>query len=136
MKAEAQGIFLGFDYGTRKTGVAVGEPITKTARPLAVLSTHAADFWPHLEEFVDRWRPVGLVVGVVAPDNPVARPIERFCRQLELRFRLPIHRIDETMTSQAAEIVLRERFRSSLERRRWRDAVAAMLILEDFLQKL
>lgn len=130
-----KGVFLGFDYGTRKTGVAVGERITQTARPLAVLETQAVNFWQRLDEIIEQWQPEGVVVGVVASENPVAKDIERFCQELGRCYRLPIYRIDETMTSQAAEMVLKGRFRSPEERRRWRDAVAAMLILEDFLQK-
>ncbi len=130
-----RGIFLGFDYGKKRTGVAVGEGVTKTARPLAVLPSRANDFWRRLDRLVETWRPEGLVVGVVGEENPIAREIDRFCRTLERRYRCPVYRIDETMTSQAAELLLKGRSLSHDERRRLRDAVAAALILEDFLRR-
>lgn len=129
------GVFLGFDYGSEKTGIAVGETVTRTARPLAVLPTRSERFWLELDRLVERWQPKGLVVGIVGPENRIAREIEAFCRALQARYRLPLFKIEETFTSQAAEQLLKEREIRGEARRRLRDAVAAALILEDFLAR-
>src|SRR5690606_34929312 len=81
---------LAFDFGLKRIGVAVGEPELGTAHPLAPI---AAPGFDAIGRLVAQWRPAALVVGLpVAEDgeHALARRVERFARQLEGRFRLPV----------------------------------------------
>lgn len=101
-------VVLAFDVGTRRTGVAIGNGVTRTARPLSSFdSTTQAARWAAVQALLDEWQPGALVVGV--PRHPDGAPhamtarCERFARQLEGRYRLPVTRVDERYSSTAAE---------------------------------
>lgn len=100
-------VVLAFDVGTRRTGVAIGNGVTRTARPLSSFdSTTQAARWAAVQSLLDDWQPGALVVGV--PRHPDGAPhemterCERFARQLEGRYRLPVARVDERYSSVAA----------------------------------
>jgi putative pre-16S rRNA nuclease len=119
-----QGTVLAFDFGLKRIGVAVGEPELGTAHPLAVVR----DF-SQIQRLIAEWRPVRLVVGLPvreAGPHPLAPRVERFARQLEGRFRLPVARVDERYTSLEAESRLRGVKKKAI------DSVAAQLILEQY----
>lgn len=101
------GVVLAFDVGTRRTGVAIANAVTRTARPLGSFdSTTQAARWSAVQALVDEWQPAALVVGV--PRHPDGTPhamterCQRFARQLEGRYRLPVARVDERYSSAAA----------------------------------
>lgn len=99
----AEGIVLGFDFGLRRVGVAIGNGITRQAQPLAVIDDLGAVRWRRIAELVAAWQPAQLVVGVArhpdgAPHEMTAR-CERFARQLVGRFMLPVARVDERYSS-------------------------------------
>ncbi|MEP6607111.1 MAG: Holliday junction resolvase RuvX [Burkholderiaceae bacterium] len=107
-RAMTQGIVLGFDYGARRIGVAIGNSLTREARPLSTI--HALDStarWNALTAVIQQWEPSQLVVGVPRhPDgasHAMTERCERFARQLEGRYRLPVARIDERYSSAVAE---------------------------------
>lgn len=102
--AEAAGsparTILAFDYGARRIGVAVGNTITRTARPLRTVSEEVvARRFGCIGELLAEWRPDALVVGrPVHPDgtpHEVTVAAERFARQLSGRFGLPVELVDE-----------------------------------------
>lgn len=129
------GVLLGFDYGTHKIGVAVGQPLTGTATPLRTLSlVNRKPDWSGISALIDEWQPQALVVGHPfemtdreANNAPGAR---RFARQLEGRFRLPVHMADERLTSREAWSRLGAEAAADPTRV---DAFAAKLILETWL---
>jgi putative Holliday junction resolvase len=91
---------LAFDYGARRIGVAVGNTITRTARPLRTVSEEVvARRFGRIGELLEEWRPDALVVGrPVHPDgtpHEVTVAAERFARQLAGRFGLPVDLVDE-----------------------------------------
>jgi putative Holliday junction resolvase len=125
---------LGFDYGTRKIGVAVGQTVTGTATPLETLQlVNQKPDWGRIAHLIDEWRPEALVVGlpldVDDSETDATAPAHRFCRQLEGRFHLKVHQADERFTSFEA------RDRLGHKAKRWEDydAIAAKLILETWL---
>ncbi len=123
---EAGGTVLAFDFGLKRIGVAVGEAELRSAHPLPGI---AAPGFAAIEKLVKEWRPGLLVVGLPVAEHrehPLARRVQRFARQLEGRFRLPVARVDERYTSVAAESLLRG------TRRKAGDSVAAHLILEQY----
>lgn len=103
----SEGVVLAFDFGTRRIGVAIGNGVTRDARPLqSVSAERAADRWATIGRLVAEWQPERLVVGIPrhqdgAPHEMTAR-CERFARQLEGRYRLPVARVDERYTSAVA----------------------------------
>jgi len=118
---------LAFDFGLKRIGVAVGEPELRTAHPLPAVS----DF-VQIKKLVDEWQPASLVVGLPVAErgeHPLAKRVERFARQLEGRFRLPVARVDERFTSVEAEYRLRGLKKKAI------DSVAAQLILEQYFDE-
>ena len=97
-------VVLGFDFGARRIGVAIGNSVTREARPLTTVNaTSVAARWDAVAALVGEWEPAQLVVGI--PRHPDGTPhdmtarCERFARQLEGRFRRPVARVDERYTS-------------------------------------
>ncbi len=138
------GTWLGFDFGMRRIGVAVGQTATRTASPLTV-ARHGkqAPDWDQLLGLVHEWKPVGLVVGLpLGPDGettPMAKKARAFGEALAKRTGLPLATTDERMTSQAAEREFAARRAEGSARRRdaqQLDAVAASIILSNWLQSL
>jgi putative Holliday junction resolvase len=123
---EAGRTVLAFDFGLKRIGVAVGESELRTAHPLPGI---AAPGFDAIGKLVKEWRPDMLVVGLPVAENrehPMAQRVQRFARQLEGRFGLPVARVDERYTSVEAENLLRGMKRKAV------DSVAAQLILEQY----
>ena len=120
---------LAFDFGLKRIGVAVGEPELRTAHPLAGI---AAPGFDAIARLVLEWRPGLLVVGLPVAErgaHPLASRVERFARQLEGRFRLPVALVDERFSSVEAESRLRGAKKKAV------DSVAAQLILEQYFDE-
>ncbi len=130
---------LGFDFGLKKIGVAVGQEITGTAAPLATLRQvkHGID-WEAIGRLIRTWQPEVLVVGIPYnmddSEQPMTEAARRFSRQLHGRYRVPVHLVDERLTSLEADRILKNRDRMRrAERLQKMDQVAAQLILETWL---
>jgi putative holliday junction resolvase len=130
-----EGTVLAFDFGTRRIGVAVGEMMLGTARPLTTISAEANDArFGAIDKLIKEWQPCRLVVGLPlsleGADHEMTDRCRRFARQLEGRFRLPVVLVDERLTSTAADENLRERGLDWRRRKTTLDAEAAALILQ------
>lgn len=135
----ARGTVIGFDFGLARIGVAVGELEIGNANALATLheSTNDGRFTA-IEKLFEEWRPVALVVGVPfhldGQAHEMTARCQRFANQLRGRFQLPVFEYDERLTSANADQVLREAGETRWTvRKASLDAVAAQLILQDFL---
>ena len=121
--------FLAFDYGTRRVGVASGNTLLSTARPLRTLSQEGDARFAAIAALIAEHQPDALVVGVpFHPDGAEhdnTRRARRFARQLHGRFRLPVHEVDERYTTVDA---LSSGARDA-------DAAAAALLLEQYLRE-
>jgi len=129
MPERASRTVLAFDFGLKRIGVAVGEPELRSAHPLPAI---AAPGFDSIGKLVADWHPAQLVVGLPVAANgehPLARRVERFARQLEGRFRLPVARVDERFTSVEAESRLRGVKNKAI------DSVAAQLIQEQYFDE-
>jgi putative Holliday junction resolvase len=127
---------LGFDFGPRKIGVAVGQTITSSATALTTLrSRDQRPDWEQIGGLIDEWQPGALVVGLPfnMDDSEAewANAARRFARQLHGRFGLVVHLVDERLTSLEARRQL-GRAATSLA---IIDATAARLILETWLSE-
>ncbi|MEE9492149.1 MAG: Holliday junction resolvase RuvX [Gammaproteobacteria bacterium] len=122
---------LGFDFGSKKTGVATGQKITCSATELTtVVHQHGQPDWQQISALIKEWNPDALVVGIPyhmdGKSQPMTIRAEEFCRALENRFGLTVYRADERLTSYAAEP-------ESVGSRAGIDAIAARIILQSWL---
>ena len=123
--------FLAFDFGAKRTGVAVGNRMLRTATPQATIRAESNDArLKAAEERVRDWRPDALVVGVpfhpdgTSHDNTLRA--RKFARQLAARTKLAVYEVDERYsTTEAAASGAADH-----------DAAAACVILEQFLRSL
>ncbi len=126
---------LGFDYGTKKIGIAVGQTVTGTANPLTTLRyVKEKPDWNGIQMIIQQWQPSDLVVGLPIDtdesETEVSNKARRFSRQLEGRFRLPVHLADERYTSASARSMA-----GKVKNIEELDALAAKLILETWLNE-
>lgn len=131
------GVILAFDFGTRRIGVAIGEMMLGQARPLTVISAQANDpRFSAIGKLITEWQPVRLVVGLPTAlsgdDHEMTARARRFARQLEGRYQLPVHLVDERLTSTAADQALRERGLDWGQRQSAVDAEAAAILLQSY----
>ncbi len=97
-------IVLGFDFGTKRIGVAVGNSLTKSAQALEVISnTNSEQTWQQIAQLIQEWQPNFLIVGLpLQPDgaeHTMTAKAKRFGRQLEGRFTKNVHYVDERYSS-------------------------------------
>jgi len=99
-------VVLGFDYGTRRIGVAIGNTVSAAARPLIVITAGDRHTWGAIATLIDQWKPGLLVVGIARYSDGTPHAMtdrcERFARRLRGRFGLPVARVDERYSSAAA----------------------------------
>ena len=126
----APSLFLAFDFGTLRVGVASGNSLTHTATPLTTVAQAASPArFAAIGALIAEWQPAALVVGVprhpdgAAHDN--TQRAQRFARQLHGRFGLPVHEVDERYTTTEA---LAEGAADV-------DAASAALILEQYFNQ-
>jgi putative Holliday junction resolvase len=122
--------FLAFDYGLKRTGVAVGNRMMRTATPQPTIRAEGDARIAEAEKRVREWQPDALVVGVPfhpdgASHDNTARA-RKFARQLRGRCGKPVYEVDERYsTTEALSSGARDA-----------DAAAACIILEQFLRSL
>ena len=135
---------LGFDYGRRKIGVAVGQTSTRFAEGIATISANSPTGpWLKISKLIEDWRPDALVVGLPiildGSEPEFAGYAREFGRQLHRRFELPVDFVDETLTTDSADFIIRERTafgkRITKRRKSVRDQLAAELILKTYLNE-
>jgi len=131
---------LAFDFGTRKIGVAIGNTLTRTARPLATIESDAsAARFDAIAALIDEWQPDAIIVGrplhADGGEHEMTARAERFARQLHGRFGLKVSCVDERFTTVAADAALVRAGVRGRERRAVRDAVAAQLILQSWFDE-
>ena len=142
---------LGFDVGTRRIGVAVGNDLLRQARPAAIVAAGPNDDGLEaVARLIDEWRPERLVVGIPLPvetdgatverdakASPSFMRCDRFATRLGQRFHLPVERVDERYSSIDADTLHRDRRQAGLARRaKALDDVAAEVILQRYFDAL
>jgi putative Holliday junction resolvase len=129
---------LAFDFGTRRIGVAVGTVRLRHARALTTIEAEGNEQrFAAIGALIDEWQPDALVVGLPLHADGTAHETtaraRRFARQLHGRYALPVIEVDERYTSELAHTKLERGGRGGRADRALRDAVAAELILQAFL---
>lgn len=122
--------FLGIDFGEKRTGLALGNRLLRSAQPHGTVQAEGDARFVAIAKVLREWQPDALVVGV--PFHPDGQPHEntrrarRFGRQLQGRFKLPVFEVDERYsTTEALAAGAKDA-----------DAAAACIILDQFLRSL
>jgi putative Holliday junction resolvase len=139
--APKSSVYLGFDYGSKRIGLAVGDALTGSARPLSPAANGRQPDWVALAKALEEWRPAGCVVGLPVDldgkDQAMTSHARAFAEQLRSRYGVPVYLCDERLSSRAADDELRQARADGRKSRRVRsgdrDGVAARLILEQWL---
>lgn len=132
---------FGFDFGRKRIGVAVGQELIGTARPLTTLSGRPSPDWVAIGRLIAQWQPVLLVVGIAyhadGTPNPTTEAALLFGRQLHERYQLPVETIDERLSSwEAADLFAQSDLgRRGRQNESTIDQVAAALILESWFNQ-
>ena len=138
-RALPAGRVLGLDVGSRRIGVAVSDPLGITAQGLETLQrrTKRHDF-EHLrrviQEYDVREIVVGLPLRMSGAEGIQSDKMQVFAEELRKRFRLPVHLWDERLTSVEANRLLREADLSIEKRGKAVDRMAAILILQGWME--
>ncbi|MEH2922534.1 Holliday junction resolvase RuvX [Samsonia erythrinae] len=130
---------LAFDFGTKSIGVAIGQEITRTARPLtSIKAQEGIPDWQNVEKLLSEWQPalavVGLPLNMDGTEQPLTARARKFANRLHGRFGIPIALHDERLSTVEARADLFERggFRA-LDKGRV-DAASAVIILESWFE--
>ncbi|MEJ2106537.1 MAG: Holliday junction resolvase RuvX [Acidiferrobacteraceae bacterium] len=131
---------LGFDYGEKTIGVAVGNTGTGQAHPLTEIGrVRGQPDWDAIAGLVQEWNPVALVVGLPlkmdGSDNPVTGAARKFGNRLHERYNLPIYMVDERLTTREARSDLIDAGVPVRRHKPVLDRLAARSILQTFLSE-
>jgi len=135
---------LGFDYGKRRIGVAVGQELTGTSTPLeTVRANDGKPDWEAITRLIRDWQVDALVVGLPlnmdGSEQEMTRAALRFANQLEGRYHLPVFMTDERLSSYDAEQLLKQpasgKRRNARQQAAVLDQIAAQLILTTFFSQ-
>ena len=134
-----KGVYLGFDFGYKRIGVAVGQEITSSARPLTTLDAKmGVPNWDAVKKILTEWRPEALIVGLPTciddSEQYTTQAARDFAQELLKRFLLPVHLVDERLSTVEARAQL---FASGGYRKIKQsqvDSFAACIILQQWLQ--
>lgn len=122
--------FLAIDFGLKRTGIAVGNRLLRTAQPVGSVKAEGDARFALIEKHLKEWQPDALVIGVpYHPDGAAHENTARarkFGRQLHGRFALPVFEVDERYSTTEA---LASGAKDA-------DAASACIILEQFLRSL
>ena len=128
---------MGFDFGQKHIGIAVGQTITRTASPLSVIpSQRGIPYWKALDVLIAQWQPQVLVVGLPlnmdGTMSPMAHKAKVFAAQLEARYHQPTHCVDERLSTKEAERWFIQQYQR-LPKKAEIDTLSAVIILESFM---
>ena len=121
---------LAFDYGVRKVGVALGNTLTSTARPLTIITAERRDLrFDEIGRLLAEWRPDRVVVGLPlttdGQEQLATTQARRFANQIQGRFNVPVVLVDERGSSLEAQAMMGSNAPD--------DAMAAAIILQRYL---
>ena len=127
---------LGFDFGSKKIGVAVGQSLTQTASGLETIQfVNKKPDWTRIEKLIKEWQPDTLLVGIPynmdGTEQPISKKARAFAQQLQERFSLDVQGVDERLSTRASWQLLSEHSTNSYQtKRKHIDQVCATLIIE------
>ncbi len=135
---------MGFDYGLKRIGVAIGQELTTTAQPIDTIAVRQnKPDWDHITRLLDEWKPdlllIGLPMNMDGTEHDISKAARRFANQLNGRYQLPVELVDERLSSMEAEEIIREARRDGRikkgQAKRSVDQVAAEVIIRTWLNQ-
>lgn len=139
-----QRLILAFDFGTRRIGVAVGNEMIASARPLEPLPARdGIPDWNRVSRLVEEWRPelfvVGLPLNMDGSESEMSARARKFGKRLYGRYGKPCELVDERGSTREAKAIAREADGLRDARKSYRDdgvdGIAAVLILESWFAR-
>lgn len=132
--------FLGFDFGMKNIGVAVGQELTHTANPLTVIKAREGiPNWDQVQALIDEWQPQQLIVGLPfnmdGTEQEMTQAARRFGNRLNGRFHLPVEWQDERLSTFEALDQLGIQSKMQSNNREDVDRISAQLILQSWLNQ-
>ena len=129
---------LGFDFGDKRIGIASGQTISCNATPLTTLSAiNNKPDWKGIEKIIAEWQPDALIIGLPlyldGSKSDMTARAEKFSRQLEGRFHLPIFTHNEALSSFEAEQFLQTK--KTQHNKPDIDKIAAAIIVQSWLEQ-
>lgn len=126
---------LGFDFGMKRIGVAIGQTITQTANPVDIIKAKdGIPAWSDIDKLIQDWSIDAIVIGIPynmdGTEQDTTHAARKFAHRLEDRYRVPMFCVDERLTTVEAKRTLRQ---SKPLKSRQLDSYAAKLILESWL---
>lgn len=131
---------LAFDFGLRSIGIAFGQSLTGTAKPLPPLKAQdGIPNWNHIEQIINEWRPAILIIGLPLnmddSESELSRLARKFGNRLHGRFNIAIEFMDERLSS----FDVKQRAKAQGHKGDYKkdpvDSLAAQLILEDWFRQ-
>ena len=132
------GVYLGFDFGYKRIGVAVGQTVTRSAKPLNIIpAKEGIPDWQLVARIIDQWRPKALIVGlptcIDGKEQYTTVAAKNFSIQLAERFALPVHLVDERLTTVEARAEMFAQGGYRKIKNSPIDSIAAWIILEQWV---
>lgn len=134
-------IYLGFDFGYKRIGTAIGQSITGNARPLVTLrAEQGIPQWKEIKLLIQEWQPQALIVGFPTCINDKAlyttKAAKKFAQQLSEQFQLPVHLVDERLSTVEARAQIFAAGGYKKLKKTPIDNIAACIIVEQWLSEL
>lgn len=134
--------YLAFDYGEKRIGVASGNSLSKTAAALAVVpNSSGTPDWQQLDELVQSWQPVALLVGdpltEIGDVVEITRQARGFAKRMGKRYKIPVHMLDERHSSMEASGIIKQQRQQGARGRTRKgdlDKVAAAILMERWFE--
>ncbi|SFK03734.1 Holliday junction resolvase RuvX [Methylophaga sulfidovorans] len=131
---------LGFDFGMKNIGIAVGQELTATANPLtAIKARDGIPDWSQIEKLLKEWQPdlliVGLPLNMDGTEQEMTAAAKRFGNRLNGRFNIPVEWQDERLTTYEALDQMGIRSKMDSRQRSDVDQLSAQLILQSWLNQ-
>ena len=143
MHLKPDSVLIGFDYGTKKTGVAIAQCITQTATALNVIEMrNGCPKWSQLDQIINDYKPDLAIIGTPGRENlqtsKLVDKIQNFASVIEKHYTMPTILFDESYSTSMARQVLKDQRSKGILKKRIKkgqvDSMAAKIILEQFLQ--
>ena len=136
----SSGTLLAFDFGTRSIGVAIGQRITGTARPLAALKAQdGTPDWNLIARLLKEWQPetviVGLPLNMDGTEQPLTARARNFANKIHGRFGVAITLHDERLSTVEARAGLFEHGGFRALDKGSVDSASAVVILESYFDQ-
>jgi putative Holliday junction resolvase len=132
--------YLGIDFGIKRVGLAISDPEGRMAFPLTtIIRTTRDEFFARLMQLIREKNieaiVVGLPIGLDGQETLTTRQVHNFIASLKRRTAIPIHTVNEALTSYEAENRLKRQGIKGKKRKKYLDELSAVLILESFLNR-